>query len=79
MFSSPRRSGLAIESHDTYPRLILPIVPLYRDNCRANRAPQPLFDYYHTFGRAKTSFRRIRLSAPRKTIRPVPLRSYKEE
>src|SRR5919112_3364031 len=61
------------------PRLIVPKLPLHRDNYRANPAPQPLFGYYHTFGRANSSFRRIRSSAPREKIRPVPLRLHKEE
>src|SRR5918998_4241199 len=61
------------------PRLILSKLPLYHDNCRAIPASQPLFGYYHPFGRTNSSFRRIRPGAPRERIRLVPLRLYKEE
>lgn len=49
------------------PRGILPELPLHRDNCRANQTPQPPFDYYHTFGRTNSSFRRIRSGALTRT------------
>jgi hypothetical protein len=79
VFTSPRRNGPAIESHGTSPPIDLFQTAALSDNCRANSASQPLSGYYHTFGRSNSSFRRIRSSAPREKIRPVPLRLWKEQ
>jgi hypothetical protein len=75
----PRLVEMVLQSSLIAPRPRVILSPLYRDNCRANPAPQPLLGDYHTFGRTNSSFRRIRSSTPRERIHLFPLRLYKEE